>query len=49
MLHEGNRLAVQLQTQRLQLDKSKKNYEKAFREAEKVGMARGGLTQTDEQ
>ena len=36
MLQEGNRLAVQLQTQRLQLDKSKKNYEKAFREAEKV-------------
>ncbi|XP_043202833.1 formin-binding protein 1-like isoform X6 [Amphibalanus amphitrite] len=36
MLQEGNRLVVQLQAQRLQLDKSKKNYEKAFREAEKA-------------
>jgi len=36
LLQEGARLHVQLQNQRLQLDKSKKNYEKAFREAEKA-------------
>ncbi|XP_037079941.1 formin-binding protein 1-like isoform X2 [Pollicipes pollicipes] len=36
LLQEGARLHVQLQNQRLQLDKSKKSYEKAFREAEKA-------------
>ena len=37
-LNEGMRLQQQLTTSLSQLEKSKKNYEKAFREAEKVSV-----------
>ena len=37
-LNEGARLQQQLTNSLSQLEKSKKNYEKAFREAEKVSL-----------